>query len=118
MRHAFAGLALAGAMGAAGSAMAAADDSGYHAIAHGNLAAAEAQIASERRLFRQDPDLLLNLAYVYARTGRVEQARALYGDVLARPAEDVDLANGDSIDSHVAARAGLLRIAGIQFSAR
>ena len=54
-------------------------------IAAGDYRAAEQQLDADRKIFPQEPELLLNLAAVYQYTGRTEQARALYRQILAQP---------------------------------
>lgn len=56
----------------------AADRTGYQAIAAGDFATAAKQIEAERRIFPDRPELMLNLAAAYLRTGRTADARALY----------------------------------------
>jgi len=100
-------------LGAATPALAApsatVDRTGYRAIAAGDLAAAEQRIVAERRIFPQRPELMLNLASVYARTGRDSEARALYTAVLARPAVALDLPSGAVASSHDLANLALRR---------
>lgn len=84
--------------------------SGAEHIVRGDLVAAEREIAQERRLFPYDADLLLNLANVYAQTHRRDDARALYRQVLARPNEDLTLADGRSESAHRIAAAALRRL--------
>ncbi|HXH17196.1 MAG TPA: tetratricopeptide repeat protein [Sphingomonas sp.] len=76
------------------------DRTGYTAIAAGDLAAAEQRIVAERRIFPQRPELMLNLASVYQRTGRASAARALYMEVMERPAVAMDLPSGAVVSSH------------------
>ncbi len=76
------------------------DRTGYTAIASGDLALAERRIVAERRIFPQRPELMLNLASVYQRTGRMSEARALYAAVLERPAVAMDLPSGVVMSSH------------------
>ena len=85
------------------------DRTGYRAIAAGDLATAEKRIVAERRIFPQRPELMLNLASVYARTGRDSEARALYAAVLARPAVALDLPSGAVASSHDLANLALRR---------
>jgi tetratricopeptide (TPR) repeat protein len=80
---------------------------GYRQIVAGDYASAERIVNDTRKLFPVEPDLLLNLAAVYRRTGRVDDARALYQRVLGRPDADLDLANGANVSAHALARAGL-----------
>lgn len=86
------------------------DRMGYRAIAAGDFVAAERSITAERRIFPHRPELTLNLATVYSRTGRVEAARALYREVLSAAPVDLVLADGDSYSSHALAEAGLARL--------
>ncbi|MEG3160146.1 tetratricopeptide repeat protein [Sphingomonas sp. LB2R24] len=82
------------------------DRTGYTAIAAGDLSTAEQRIVAERKIFPQRPELMLNLASVYHRTGRESEARALYAAVLARPAVAMDLPSGAVLSSHdIASRA-------------
>lgn len=89
---------------------AAKDRVGYQAIAAGSLARAEQTITAERAIFPERPELMLNLAAVYARTGREAQARALYADVLDHEAVAMDLADGSVRTSHQLARIGMARL--------
>ena len=83
---------------------------GYLAIAAGDLSGAQATLERERAMFPQRPELMVNLAAVYARTGRAAEARALYADVLSRDSVALELGNGDSVSSHDVARRGLARL--------
>ncbi|MGA1800094.1 tetratricopeptide repeat protein [Sphingomonas sp. 4RDLI-65] len=76
------------------------DRTGYTAIAAGDLSTAEQRIVAERKIFPQRPELMLNLASVYHRTGRESEARALYAAVLERPAVAMDLPSGAIVSSH------------------
>lgn len=80
------------------------------AIARGDLATAERRLLAERRIFPDRPEILLNLAAVYARTGRGPEARALYEAVLAEQPVLLDLSRGSSATSHAIAEAGLGRL--------
>ncbi len=76
------------------------DRTGYTAIAAGDLSTAEQRIVAERKIYPQRPELMLNLASVYHRTGRESEARALYAAVLAHPAVAMDLPSGAIVSSH------------------
>lgn len=99
-------------LAAVGVAMPAAakDRTGYHAIAAGDLTQAQATLARERAIFPDRPELMLNQAAVYARTGRLAEARALYGDVLQRTSVALDLPDGSVASSHAVAERGLARL--------
>ena len=86
------------------------DRMGFQAINAGDLTAAEQTLVAERRIYPQRPELMVNLAAVYDRTGRTAEARALYQAVLA--AEEVELAlpNGAAASSHLLASTGLARL--------
>ena len=65
------------------------DDLGYQAIKKHDWATAEQQLKAG---LQQDPGNLsrqLNLAWVYAQTGRKEEAAALYRDILKRDQDRV-----------------------------
>ena len=76
------------------------DRTGYRAIAAGDLVQAERTLMAERRIFPKRTELMLNLAAVYLRTGRVAEANALYSQVLARPATMMELPSGHAATSH------------------
>ncbi|SFP88853.1 tetratricopeptide repeat protein [Sphingomonas rubra] len=94
----------------AGSAQAG-ERTGYAAIVAGDLSQAERMLTTERRIFPQRPELMLNLAAVYQQTGRTGAAASLYRDVLAQPAVAMDLPNGSTRSSHAIADAALRRFA-------
>ncbi|KQT31863.1 hypothetical protein ASG29_08190 [Sphingomonas sp. Leaf412] len=83
---------------------------GYTAIAAGSLTEAERTLTRERAIFPQRPELMLNLAAVYARTDRSTEARALYADVLRAEPVALELADGTAESSHLLARRGLMRL--------
>lgn len=67
----------------------AADDLGYQAIRNHDWAAAEQQLLVS---LQKDPDnsfAQLNLAWVYAQTGRKMEAEALYQEILRRDQDRV-----------------------------
>ncbi|WP_019517013.1 tetratricopeptide repeat protein [Sphingomonas sp. Mn802worker] len=86
------------------------DRTGYTAIAAGNLAQAETTLDAERAIFPRRPEVLLNLAAVYARTTRTARARALYDDVLRSAPVSLNLADGGTTSSHEVAERGLARL--------
>ncbi|AHE52926.1 tetratricopeptide repeat protein [Sphingomonas sanxanigenens] len=61
---------------------AAADPYGYKAISAGDLDLAEARLKREAAVFPTEPSVLLNLAFVYAETGRATEAATLYRKAL------------------------------------
>ena len=80
---------------------------GFHEIAQGNYFAAERTLLQERRADPKSPELMLNLAAVYAKTGRANDARALYDSVLQEKAIAMDMPSGAVLSSHTVARTGL-----------
>ncbi|MFL0413909.1 tetratricopeptide repeat protein [uncultured Sphingomonas sp.] len=110
-------LALCGAAIAATPA-AASDRTGYQAISAGDYQAAEATLVAERRIFPRRPELMINLATVYARTGRIGEAASLYRAALN--ASDVEMAmpNGEVESSREVAQRGLDRLGGVTLAGR
>ncbi len=96
----------------------ASDRTGFTAIASGDLTTAERMLTAERRIYPQRPELMLNLAAVYAKTNRSTEARALYAAVLDRPAVAMDLPNGVVVSSHAVASTGLNRLPTAQMATR
>ncbi len=87
-------------------------------IAQGNYSQAESKLLAELRVYPERPELLLNLATVYARTGRAGEARRLYTRVLGENEVLLDLNNEQTVGSHALAQRGLRRLDTVQFSAR
>jgi len=87
-------------------------------IAAGAYAEAEQAIQSELRIYPGRPELLLNLAAVYAKTGRTADAKALYTRVLAQRDVLMDLSADKVAGSHAVATAGLKQVQAVQFSSR
>lgn len=80
-------------------------------IARGEYAAAEAKLDAELRIHPKRPELLLNLAAVYARTGRQAQARSLYRQVLAGSDVLMDVSADRTAGAHAVAANGLRSLA-------
>ncbi|VXC65681.1 tetratricopeptide repeat protein [Sphingomonas sp. AX6] len=82
----------------------------HSAIERGDYAAAERQLKREARVSADRPEVLLNLAAVYAMTQRPDEARALYERVLSidevRMAQSADRVAG----SHRIAEVGLAQL--------
>jgi Tfp pilus assembly protein PilF len=87
-------------------------------IAQGDYAAAESKLLAELRIYPGRPELLLNLAAVYAKTGRASEARALYTKVLSKDDVLMDISAERTAGSHALAQRGLSRLETVQFSAR
>ncbi|MES2337481.1 MAG: tetratricopeptide repeat protein [Pseudomonadota bacterium] len=90
----------------------------HAAIASGDFIRAEQVLTAEQRVFPDSPEVLINLAAVYARTGRVAQAAALYRHVLSRADVLMDQSGDRTASSHLIARTGLQRVSTLQTAAR
>jgi hypothetical protein len=87
-------------------------------IAEGQYSAAESKLLAELRIHPGRPELLLNLAAVYAKTGRTIEARTLYTKVLSKDDVLMDISADQTAGSHALAQRGLRRLDTVQFSAR
>jgi Tfp pilus assembly protein PilF len=94
------------------------DRTGYQAIAAGDYASAEKTLVAERRIFPGRPELMINLATVYARTGRVSEAASLYRAALASDSVEMAMPDGDVNSSHAVAQRGLDSLAPITLATR
>lgn len=85
---------------------------GYQALKTGNPAQAISQITSADGFDESDPARSINLAISYYRTGRTDEARALF-DRIARAEKGVDLivGGGRVMDSRKIAALALKKIA-------
>lgn len=79
-------------------------------IAKGDFSGAERVLVQELRIHPGRPELLLNLAAVYARTGRQADARTLYRQVLSQDNVLMDLSADRTAGSHAVAVAGLRQL--------
>ena len=119
MRTLFRALLATGLLAASGASLAADEtNSGFQQIMAGNAANAETMLMKQHRMYPGDPVYMLNLAAIYAQTNRSELARAMYNDVLARPDEELDMANDHVESAHGVARLGLKRLDVARVSAR
>lgn len=82
---------------------------GYNAIQRDDLAAAEARLNAARLEQPNEPSVLINLAHVYWKTGRTEQAEALYRQVLASDNVLMLTGGNQQLWSHQLAQRGLDR---------
>lgn len=87
-------------------------------IKAGAYSKAESRLVGQLRARPDSPELMLNLAAVYAETGRTGEARSLYRQILAQDDVLMDVSQSRSVGSHAIARAGMRRIDAVQFSAR
>lgn len=120
MRALVAALALAAPLALAPTAQAETVEGAYaHAtIQRGDYAAAERTLLAEARIFPDKPEVLLNLAAIYARTGRVTEARTLYNRVLTLQPVAMDVVDGQVAASHLIAGRGLRQLDAAQMAAR
>jgi len=87
-----------------------ASDTSILPVAYAELKAGEYQAAVEKltgdtTLDARDPSRLINLGTAYARLGRTTEAAAAYDNAIGSPIRyDLELANGDYMDSRWAAR--------------
>ncbi|MCP3732261.1 tetratricopeptide repeat protein [Sphingomonas sp. MG17] len=120
MRVAIASLVLAAPLALIPAAQAERVEGPYaHAtIQRGDYAAAERKLLAEARVFPNKPEILLNLAAIYAKTGRVSEARALYNRVLALQPVAMDVVDGQIAPSHLIAGRGIRQLDAAQMAAR
>jgi Flp pilus assembly protein TadD len=88
------------------------------AIVRGDLTQAERTLTAELRSNPGAPELLLNLAAIYASTGRTADARDLYRQVLAQKDVEMDVAANRVSMSHAIASQGLQRANALQLTSR
>ena len=88
-------------------ALRSADHNGALEISRGDYAKAERVLAASLKVAPNDADLLLNRALLLQRTGRADEARAAFRQVLAVEDEAVVLSDGRSRNAHALAQAGL-----------
>lgn len=93
-------------------------DYGYDLIKAKQLAAAETELHTRRAKEPDEPSVLINLAYVYAKTGRAADAATLYERVLALPDVLLALGNGKPRWSHALANKGLGRPEGVALTSQ
>ncbi|URW76661.1 tetratricopeptide repeat protein [Sphingomonas donggukensis] len=90
----------------------------HDAILAGDFHTAERTLDAERRIFPKRAEVLLNLAAIYAGTGRWQDAARLYRIVLELPDSLMDLSSDRTARAHAIAHAGLLRLRYVQTAAR
>ena len=109
MRIALASIVLAAplALVPAAHAQVRADPYAQVAIQSGDYQLAEHKLLAEQRIYPAKPEVLLNLAAVYSKTGRHAEARELYHRVLTLDPVAMDVADGQVAASHLVAGRGL-----------
>ena len=105
-------LVVAAVGGAPAQAGVVGDEAVRESITRGDFATAEGALVPRLREGEATPELLLNLAAVYALTDRPEAAQALYRWVLSERDALMDLSRreGDTKTAHEIARDGLQRL--------
>ena len=89
----------------------AADDLGYQAIRNHDWVAAEQQLQAGLQKEPENSFLQLNLAWVYAQTGRKAEAEALYQEILRRDQDRIaSLSSRDGQSLSLLAKRGLARL--------
>ena len=88
-----------------------------HSIQNGDYTAAERVLAPVSRDDASDPARLVNIAMVYARTGRLAEARDALAMVTQAPDETLTLSDGRDVSSRTIA-ANLLRSLDARYAAR
>ena len=89
------------------------DPVAFQAIAASDLRGAESVLASEVAAGTREPGVLINLAHVYSRTGRSQQAAELYRQVMAVPNAQMARQDGSPAWSHDLAARGIQRVSRI-----
>lgn len=82
---------------------------GFNAIQRDDLAGAEARLTAQRAEEPNEPSVLINLAHIYAKTGRLEQAEAMYRRVMATDNVLMMTDDRSPVWSHQLAQRGLDR---------
>jgi Tfp pilus assembly protein PilF len=87
----------------------------YQALVKGDLGKAEQQLRASSSANQNDPAWLLNYGQLLARSGRVNEASAIFRRVASAPDSEVVLANGEVTGTREASRRALqnLRLGGL-----
>ncbi|TKD50510.1 tetratricopeptide repeat protein [Sphingomonas baiyangensis] len=86
------------------------DPYGHDAIEAGEFSEAEAALRAQLALEPDKPELLINLAAIYARTNRINEAQAMYARVMATDDVSLLLRPGHALGSHAIAERGLAKL--------
>jgi Flp pilus assembly protein TadD len=82
---------------------------GFNAIQRDDLAGAEARLTAARLEQPSEPSVLINLAHVYSKTGRIAEAETLYRQVLSTQNVLMLTGSNQQLWSHQLAEKGLNR---------
>ena len=91
---------------------------GYDALVSRDLATAEAQLRAGRGTSWNDPARFINYGQVMARTGRTDEAAALFKRAMTFDDVELVLADGSIMTSRDAAAKALKQLRPIQLSSR
>lgn len=91
---------------------------GFDALMSSDLSTAEAQLKASPGAFWNDPAKLINYGQVMARTGRTDEAAALFRHAMSVDDVELVLADGTVMTSRDAAATALKRLRPIQLSSR
>lgn len=83
---------------------------GFRALVEGDLQLAERQLRAATPAMANDPAWLLNYGQLLAKSGRVNEASAVFRRVAAAPDNEVVLASGEVTGSREASRRALQRL--------
>lgn len=90
----------------------------YQALVQGNLQLAERQLKVANAAEQNDPAWLLNYGHFLARSGRVNEASAMFRRVAQAPDSEIVLASGEVTGTRDASRRALQRLRLGSLSAR
>jgi Tfp pilus assembly protein PilF len=90
----------------------------YRALVEGDLQLAERQLRAGSSAMANDPAWLLNYGQLLAKSGRVNEASAIFRRVAAAPNNEIVLASGEVTGSREASRRALQRLRLGSLSAR
>lgn len=94
------------------------DPYAHEAIEAGNFTEAEASLRAQLALEPAKPELLLNLAAIYARTNRLDAAQTLYDRAMQAENVSLLLKPGVALDSHAIAQRGMRQVEQRRVAAR
>lgn len=82
----------------------------YQALVEGDLARAERELRTSSGVMQNDPAWLLNYGQFLARSGRVNEASAIFRRVSLAPDSEIVLASGEVTGTRNASRRALQRL--------
>jgi Flp pilus assembly protein TadD len=94
------------------------DPYAHDAIEAGNFGEAEASLRAQLALEPSKPELLLNLAAIYARTNRLDAAQTMYDRAMQAENVSLLLKPDVALDSHAIAKRGMAKLERQRMAAR